>query len=1209
MRKILITLLTLFSFSAIAQEDIILDQPITSDTEVYSYGSITLRPGFSTSVGVKFTAKSLKSSEYVISPSKSYNYVHAIQPIKALNEIEFEGLRQASEVNENLTYFDGLGRNLQSVNVKSSAALNDQIVPTEYDEYGRVVKEYLPYTINSSAGSFQGNAIQAQNTFYQTQANIAHTEISYSEKYFENSPLNRITEQGASGESWQINKDRFANSDRTGNTIKYNYESNTDGEVKLWEVHSNSDCEHIGYYAANTLYKNEIIDENGNSTFQYKDFNGNVILKKSIEGANELQTYYIYDKFNRLRYVLPPKSMDVIRENEIFRNNDFDELIYYYEYDKKGRIIEKKIPGAETIYMVYDNRGRLVLTQDGEMRNQSKWNFTKYDELNRPIITGVIQIAGQNQSQLISSFAAHTGNNYETVDLNQNYGYTLNNSYPSTIAITENDLLTINYYDNYDFISDYGYTFNLPTGFDFVNAVSQPFDLITATIEWNLDDPTEYFVSVNYYDEYLRLVQTISENQLNGVDILTQQYDFVGNVTQTKLEHTVDASVDPNVKSLWQFNSYDHTGRLSEVYHQYGDNVNNRILMVQYKYNELGELIEKNLHSENNGSSFLQDINYAYNIRGWLTNINDADLSDNDDLFGFELVYNNPVTDIDSTIEENYNGNITGIFWNTNGTFKEKRGYGFKYDNINRLTDAYYGDNSNWTSGLYNEQGITYDLNGNIKSISRNAGATNGEIDKLDYVYNGNKLLAIRDVAAGEASLGFKDGVASSAGNEYLYDDNGNMIDDANKGLSFNYNILNLVSSVSKGTQRFNIHYDANGEKLSTSLDIAPMKDTRYYIGPFKYLHHKQYPTLPGGTIVESFDLEHILTPEGRIIFGGAGEVNYEYFLKDHLGNTRVVFADYDDDGTAEIIQEDSYYPFGMQMADLSERAGGVQPNQYLYNGKELHEEMDLDWYDYGARMYDPALGRWQAMDPLGEERISMTPYNYVSNNPILRIDPDGMLDDEWDYEVESGKMEWKSDKGGSERQYVNIKEDGKQIGEASVSGDKVYAYKMRNSVFVTNKDRLFDDKTYNSESGYEYTAQEFKIRNKYIESGSVFKTAILSSESQGKPFPITYKEEEKKYGYTVMRLKMMLTAIELGMHSPEFKAPTSSTGVSRVGKLNLGSTSNFKSGIYGYKGAASLTGKTSWNKFLQANKGKYSGKGWQRKAAADYYNSNFYKP
>jgi RHS repeat-associated protein len=122
-----------------------------------------------------------------------------------------------------------------------------------------------------------------------------------------------------------------------------------------------------------------------------------------------------------------------------------------------------------------------------------------------------------------------------------------------------------------------------------------------------------------------------------------------------------------------------------------------------------------------------------------------------------------------------------------------------------------------------------------------------------------------------------------------------------------------------------------------------------------------------------------------------------EFFIKDHLGNTRVVVKD--SNGKAEVMQESHYYPFGMTMEGMSYSGllSGVEANKYLYNGKELQDDLGLDWYDYGARFYDAQLGRWHSVDPHTESYFSFSPYNYVYNNPMAFVDPTGM-DPEQDF-------------------------------------------------------------------------------------------------------------------------------------------------------------------------------------------------------------------
>jgi RHS repeat-associated protein len=149
----------------------------------------------------------------------------------------------------------------------------------------------------------------------------------------------------------------------------------------------------------------------------------------------------------------------------------------------------------------------------------------------------------------------------------------------------------------------------------------------------------------------------------------------------------------------------------------------------------------------------------------------------------------------------------------------------------------------------------------------------------------------------------------------------------------------------------------------------------RHYIGNFVY----------SGTST----LKFIMTDEGRLVPNGS---NYdsEYFIKDHLGNTRVVVKD--NNGTAKVQQESHYYPFGMTMEGMSYSGllSGVEANKYLYNGKELQDDLGLNWYDYGARFYDATLARWSVLDPKADKYYSFSPYNYCLNTPLILVDPDG---------------------------------------------------------------------------------------------------------------------------------------------------------------------------------------------------------------------------
>jgi RHS repeat-associated protein len=157
----------------------------------------------------------------------------------------------------------------------------------------------------------------------------------------------------------------------------------------------------------------------------------------------------------------------------------------------------------------------------------------------------------------------------------------------------------------------------------------------------------------------------------------------------------------------------------------------------------------------------------------------------------------------------------------------------------------------------------------------------------------------------------------------------------------------------------------------------------------------------------------------GAVVRNDFGQYQHEYVLRDHLGNTRVTFRDglnkgepYDDwsngwfpipvnpnannpsydDGVVtkdDIVQINNYYPFGLNMEGDWNGASGKNKSQY--NGKEWNDDFGLGWNDYGARFYDPAMARWHTVDPLSEISLQHNPYNYVTNNPIKFIDPDGM--------------------------------------------------------------------------------------------------------------------------------------------------------------------------------------------------------------------------
>ena len=419
--------------------------------------------------------------------------------------------------------------------------------------------------------------------------------------------------------------------------------------------------------------------------------------------------------------------------------------------------------------------------------------------------------------------------------------------------------------------------------------------------------------------------------------------------------------------------SYDYADRVSKVEHTLGGT---KITLADYTYDSFGRLSTKSLHG-----SAANKLTYAYNLRSWLTGITSTRFTQN-------LYYNTGVG------TARYNGNISSMTWKS-GNESTVRGYKFTYDGLDRMLNATYGETAGISTNAnrFSENVTGYDKNGNIKGLQRYGQLSStayGMIDNLTLTLNGNQLNRVDDAVAASTYNGdfeFKNG--ANAADEYSYDANGNLTKDLNKGISgITYNFLNLPNAVTfSDGSTITYTYGADGTKLRTVHKIGSTTTTTDYCG---------------NVIYENGVQKLLLTEEGYITLSDS---KYHYYLKDHQGNNRVVISQ---SGTVE--ETSHYYPFGGTFAS----AGNVQP--YKYNGKEYDSKKGLNWYDYGARHYDAALGRFETVDPSAENYFKTSLYAYCGNSPISRIDPTGA---DW-YEDKQGNLRWQE---GSEalKGYTNI--------------------------------------------------------------------------------------------------------------------------------------------------------------------------------------------
>lgn len=979
---------------------------------------------------------------------------------------------------ETITYYDGLGRAKQSVAVKAGGNEEDIIVPFIYDDFGRQALDYLPYARVNSSRSFEPQ----DSGFFELLDNQYLAKYAmdldsgspnpYSEKHFEESPLNRIEEQGAPGAIWKVNDLEM------GHTLKFEYQTNSvEDQVRRFEVSfdggftDNPQLEDMDVYDPFELFKTIKKDENwqngqthpnDHTTEEFKDKQGRLILTRKSDAGKWHDTYYVYDDFGNLTYVLPPKMTtykDITQQNWRGKNYDFfdvaglfvstlayneinfhfspqgnlnfylyaggdefeladglvmnldfinpslpdmdlgnmyfdngsyagfayiqsgnlyfdssgqpdeisdefyayfsidlssyqntftaplldqiqlNNLGYQYKYDKRNRLVEKKIPGKGLEYIVYDELDRPVLTQDSNQRSTypGKWLFTKYDIFGRVAYTGEYNYLASRVT-MQSMVDTHNGplweertpdTTYHPADSDTDIYYT-SNVFPENI----NNIYTINYYDNYDFDIGLG---TVESAFGIA-----PSDKVKGLVTGSnirILNTNHWVKTVSYFDEKGRGIYIYSHNSfLETTEKLKIELDFGGNVNKTESTHKKGQN---NSIVVSDYFTYDNMMRLSTHKQQIGSNTQE--LIVKNTYDEQGQLIGKDVG--NTEVMPLQKIDYAYNIRGWLKTINNpSNLNGGTDLFAFGLNYDSPLgpSTASNFNKPLYNGNISHAYWKTDNESSSLKHYSYTYDALNRFTRAYFAENSSYNS-KFNEYIYGYDRNGNIEGLYRtmqNPSNPNASvaIDQLKYSYDeGNKLLSVDDSygLGMTGAEGFRDG--NTIGDDFDYDTNGNMIEDKNKPfqITVSYNHLNLPSKISfdyddEGYTEY--FYSAMGSKIAkkfVSVDNNNIPVITSYAGSYIYVDN---------------ELKYFSQPEGYVEWDEQGGYEYIYQYKDHLGNIRLSYKDNDGDGIVKGASTAIFY-------EDFETASGWDSQGAMYGGSLSYGNEHTQSGDYAGKI------------------------------------------------------------------------------------------------------------------------------------------------------------------------------------------------------------------------------------------------------------------
>ena len=887
-----------------------------------------------------------------------------------------------------VTWLDDFGREESVHQVGFTPSHKTLMSLTEYDGHGRVSKRWLP-----ALATPQRVILPGLHTVTYLDAHVRPEDIMpgsseanlgdgapYSEVIYDGSPLDRPLMEYGSGEAWR----------QAGRGILSEHMGNSAGDERLVchriEVQaSKNDTSFVisseGLYPDGSLKVVSVTDEDGKETLTFTDRHGREILSRQVmkEGGEcqYLDTYSVYDGLDHLLAVIPPALSDRLSVGQSLDPEETERYAYLYLYDSKERVCARKLPGIGWVRMEYDDADRLVFTQDGEQRRRGESTFMLYDIHGRECVTGV---CGHDvpTGNMISGFALA-----EYVGA----GGALDGYACSGVTLVSPQVMSAFYYDSHAFVDDFAtglpdslamYGTQIPSliGRRTGSCLHEVSEGISGKKVWGLVR----------YDGRGRVSHTEMSYPDGGWDTEDVEHDFLGSPVRRHLVHR--KGTETVCEDLTY--TYDDSERLLEVRHSL--NGGTPVLLARNTYDELGRL-----SGTERGSNDALSSTYSYNVRSWLTGIDGS-------LFKETLHYNELRSDRLGNDRRRFGGDVSSMEWRS-GAGNGTRSYDFSYDGLGRLVSADYGEYGDHVVGY--GASYSYDNMGNLLSLSREGDMTSslkGIVDNLSMTYDGNMLASVSDSAPAPSVTGsadFRDGVSEAV--EYTYDRNGNMTSDLNRKVSLiSYNRQNRPARMrhAGGTETFT--YLPDGTKRGRTV-----------LGKDRSLSRTEYR---GNLVCADDTLKYILFDGGLIAMDRA-EPEYLFFLRDHLGSVRVVARP---DGKA--VQVNHYYPYGMAFAgggmsgnagahpveggvsvaggslEIGGETGGMElarpgdSQPYRFLGNELYTSNSLGLYDFSARMYDPALGRFLSVDPMAEGYRHLSPYAYCAGNPVVYVDKDGQV-------------------------------------------------------------------------------------------------------------------------------------------------------------------------------------------------------------------------
>ncbi|MBW8687265.1 DUF6443 domain-containing protein [Chitinophaga rhizophila] len=868
------------------------------------------------------------------------NYIRERSISKAgiTTEVAAAALSSPNDVQQETDYYDGLGRDFQTVKRQATAGGKDLVSLHFYDPYDREPLSFERYGASSSDGNFKLDPATAQPAFYHT-LYAGKENYFYSRNIYENSTDREVLEIRRPGKSWEGNARSKRMLVRTNRA--------TEG-IRIWKIGYNETDRptSTAAYAVGSLLVTETSDEAHNKIIRYKDKSGRLVMMKSQaadqiteDHAGWLCTYYVYDEMDKLRCIIPPKAVSAIKNTWVLDAGTHTELCFSSYFDDNGNEIVDRTPGGKVVEHIYDSRERLTFSRDNLQRHKSRWAFVMYDDLNRQIVNGYYSSASARsalQTQLDNGAAgtqtiSHT---YQDVNLvlEQHSGITLYQATSSitflpgfdsdndtfvaeisaaasgeTVLIKPNNFLSgisagqlrpevYYYYDDYKFPGAQpavAADLSKPLALSNVNAdVHTVFAPITTSLVTGVRSRVigtdQWLTTTSYYNPREKISQVIEQNISGASTTSTMLYNFAGQLLSKYVYHK-NGNGNQYLPALY-LNHLNTAGQTDSVKIWLNNDSKLQRLIAHSSYNELGQLNLKKLGATGSNTQ-LEKLAYNYTLSGEIEGIN----ADYVNTIGSTANWFGQLSNYDKGFSgKEYNGLMSGTKWKSRSA-NIARSLAFSYDNSDRLVRSSFNQqNDGGSTWLANKadfsSAFTYDDNGNqLWQVHKGLdGPVLKTIDSLEYGYfaNSNKLNYVKDHKNEPASKrgDFKE-TTNDTSRDYWYDPNFNISRDQNRGIdSIRYNDLNLpeyVSVTGKGIIAYT--YNAIGKKLRktvTDNTVSPARKTvTDYINGYVYVNDT---------------LKEISHEEGRIRAEWKGTTQsfvFDYFAKDYQGNTRVVLT------------------------------------------------------------------------------------------------------------------------------------------------------------------------------------------------------------------------------------------------------------------------------------------------------------------------------